>query len=91
MRLVGDARYCASRRATSIFVRALPNFAAGLVCVALQSWFGSEFPTCAAPTLPAHAIARRSDDVQPTAILGAMGVIATLMLLWVGIAASLPG
>ena len=36
-------------------------------------------------------IARRSDDVQPTAILGAMGVIATLMLLWAGIAASLPG
>jgi hypothetical protein len=35
-------------------------------------------------------IARRSDDVQPTAILGAMGVIATLMLLWAGIAASLP-
>ena len=40
---------------------------------------------------PLIAIARRSDDVQPTAILGAMGVIATLMLLWVGIAASLPG
>ena len=37
------------------------------------------------------AIARRSDDVQPTAIFGAMGMIATLMLLWVGIAASLPG
>ena len=37
------------------------------------------------------AIARRSDDVQPTAILGAMGMIATLVLLWVGIAASLPG
>ena len=90
MRLVGDARYCASRRVTSIFVRALPNFAADLVCVPLQSWFGSEFPTCAAPTLPAP-IARRSDDVQPTAILGAMGVIATLVLLWVGIAASLPG
>jgi hypothetical protein len=35
--------------------------------------------------------ARRSDDVQPMAILGAMGVIATLVLLWVGIAVSLPG
>ncbi len=31
------------------------------------------------------AIARsRSDDVQPTAILGAIGVIATLLLLWIG-------
>ena len=38
-----------------------------------------------------RSIARRSDDVQPTAILGAMGVIATLVLLWVGIAVSLPG
>jgi hypothetical protein len=37
------------------------------------------------------AIARRSDDVQPTAILGALGMIATLMLVWFGIAASLPG
>ncbi len=37
------------------------------------------------------AIARRSDDVQPTAILSAMGMIATLLLLWVGIAASWPG
>ncbi len=27
---------------------------------------------------------RRSDDVQPTAILGAMGMIATLILLWIG-------
>jgi hypothetical protein len=37
------------------------------------------------------AIARRSDNMQPTAIFGAMGVIASLMLLWVGITASLPG
>ena len=37
------------------------------------------------------AIAKRSDDVQPTAILGAISMIATLMLVWVGIAASLPG
>jgi hypothetical protein len=34
---------------------------------------------------------RQSDDVQPTAILGAITVIATLVLLWFGIAASLPG
>ncbi|HSZ93253.1 MAG TPA: hypothetical protein VK822_28205 [Acetobacteraceae bacterium] len=25
---------------------------------------------------------RRSDDVQPTAILGAIGMITTLILLW---------
>ncbi len=31
------------------------------------------------------ARARRSGDVQPTAILGAMGMIATLMLLWIGL------
>ena len=31
------------------------------------------------------AIARRTDDVQPTAILGAMGMIAVLMLMWVGL------
>ena len=69
MRLVGDARYCASRRVTSIFVRAFPNFAAGLVCVALPSWFGSEFPTCAAPTLPAPSpspsVRRCSADGDP--------------------------
>jgi hypothetical protein len=35
--------------------------------------------------------ARRPDDAQPTAIFGAMGMIATLVLLWAGIAASLPG
>lgn len=34
-------------------------------------------------TVRSIAITRRqSDDVQPTAILGAMGMIATLMLLW---------
>jgi hypothetical protein len=27
---------------------------------------------------------RRSDDVQPTAILGTIGMIAMLMLLWIG-------
>ena len=31
------------------------------------------------------AITRRTDDVQPTAILGAMGMIAVLMLMWVGL------
>ena len=29
-----------------------------------------------------NAIARRSDDIQPTAILGAIGMIVTLMLVW---------
>jgi hypothetical protein len=31
------------------------------------------------------AITRRTDDIQPTAILGAMGMIAVLMLMWVGL------
>ena len=31
------------------------------------------------------AIAKRTDDVQPTAILGAMGMITVLMLMWVGL------
>jgi hypothetical protein len=31
------------------------------------------------------AIVRRSDDIQPTAILGAIGMITTLMLMWVGL------
>ncbi len=30
-------------------------------------------------------IARRTDDVQPTAILGAMGVITFLMVTWLGL------
>ena len=29
---------------------------------------------------------RRSDDIQPTAILGTMGMIATLMLVWAALA-----
>ena len=39
----------------------------------------------------AHSLHRHrppSDDIQPTAILGAIGMIATLMLMWVGIAAA---
>ena len=36
-------------------------------------------------TSPARSIARRSDDVQPTAILGAIGMIAALMMLWAGL------
>jgi hypothetical protein len=28
------------------------------------------------------AVTRRSNDAQPTAILGAIGMIATLMMLW---------
>jgi|HubBroStandDraft_6_1064221.scaffolds.fasta_scaffold6647889_2 hypothetical protein len=28
------------------------------------------------------ATGRRSDDVQPTALLGAIGMITTLILLW---------
>ena len=31
------------------------------------------------------AIARRTDDVQPTAILGAMGMITALMAMWIGL------
>jgi hypothetical protein len=31
------------------------------------------------------AIVRRSDDIQPTAVLGAIGMITTLMLMWVGL------
>ena len=31
------------------------------------------------------AISRRSNDARPTAFLGAMGMIATLMLLWTGL------
>ncbi len=31
------------------------------------------------------AIARRSDDVQPTAVLSAIGMIALLMLMWLGL------
>jgi hypothetical protein len=31
------------------------------------------------------AIAKRTDDVQPTAILGAMGMITVLMLMWIGL------
>lgn len=31
------------------------------------------------------AIARRSDDIQPTAVFGAIGMIATLMLMWIGL------
>ena len=31
------------------------------------------------------AIARRSGDIQPAAMLGALGMIGTLMLLWVGL------
>jgi len=33
-------------------------------------------------TSTARSIARRTNDVQPTAILGAMSMIATLMMLW---------
>jgi hypothetical protein len=33
------------------------------------------------------AIPRRSDDVQPAAMLGALGMIATLMLIWIGFVA----
>ena len=29
-----------------------------------------------------NAVARISDDIQPTAILGAIGMIVTLMLVW---------
>ncbi len=31
------------------------------------------------------ATARRADDVQPTAILGAIGMITLLMLMWLGL------
>jgi hypothetical protein len=31
------------------------------------------------------AIARRTDDIQPTAVFGAIGMIATLMLMWIGL------
>ena len=31
------------------------------------------------------AIARQSDDVQPTAILGTIGMITLLMLMWLGL------
>ena len=31
------------------------------------------------------AIARRTDDVQPTAILGAIGLIVLLMLMWLAL------
>ena len=31
------------------------------------------------------AIVRRSDDIQPTSVLGAIGMITTLMLMWVGL------
>jgi hypothetical protein len=31
------------------------------------------------------AIPRRTDDVQPTAILGAMGMITLLMVTWLGL------
>ena len=30
-------------------------------------------------------IVRRSDDIQPTTILGAIGMITTLMLTWIGL------
>ncbi len=35
----------------------------------------------------AHSIviARRSGDVQPTEVLGAMGMIAALLLMWLGL------
>ena len=33
-------------------------------------------------TSTARSIAHGSNDVQPTAILGAIGMIATLMMLW---------
>ena len=33
-------------------------------------------------TSTVRSIARRSNEVQPTAILGAIGMIATLMMLW---------
>ena len=39
----------------------------------------------------AVAISRRSDDIQPTAILGALGVIAAMMVAWAGIVGALPG
>ncbi len=32
-----------------------------------------------------RAIACRSADIPPTAILGAIGMIATLMLMWIGL------
>jgi len=37
------------------------------------------------------AISRRSDDIQLTAILGAIGVIAGLMVTWAGIVSALHG
>jgi len=37
------------------------------------------------------ALPRRSDDVQPTAILGALGMIAALLVSWAGIVGALPG
>jgi hypothetical protein len=37
------------------------------------------------------ALARRSDDIQPMAILGAIGVIVGLMVAWAGIVGALPG
>lgn len=31
------------------------------------------------------AIARRSGDIQPTAVLGTIGMIAALLLMWIGL------
>ena len=31
------------------------------------------------------AIARRTDDVQPAAILGTIGMITLLLLMWIGL------
>jgi hypothetical protein len=35
----------------------------------------------------AIAIPRRHDDAQPAAVLGALGLIAALMLIWIGFVA----
>ena len=92
MRLVGDARYCASRSGYVDFRTCNSQFRRGAWCVFHFSR-GSDrsFQHAQHQHSPAPSPSPRSDDVQPTAILGAMGMIATLMLLWVGIAASLPG
>ena len=83
MRLVGDARYCASSAGYVDFRTCdFPISPHCLRVLHFSSVVRTGVPTWRRTSKPrALAIARRSDDIQPTAILGAIGMIATLMLL----------
>jgi hypothetical protein len=81
------AQYCARPVAASISVREFPNYARRIPCrivtvprIGVRTMRRTNAPR-------SIAIARRSDDMQPGAILGALAMIATLMLIWIGFAA----